>query len=601
MAGTVSPEVVQKAVVEPGGMAPESLEQRTADALQKKGQEEALNIAAGRVIDKDSQERAANENIGLRKADGTKDRPDPSDAKDRYDTSVARQVLHEKFDRVGYEGLNTGEQTVIKKQVKVAILNHPALRDYFIARGAAADGEAATMAERYLKNPQYRARVKALVVERGEIILEDKASAAEIERVRLEKEKTDLAAEKTKAEKAKTDAENDLKEHNPVVDDASAPGGKRAGKIFEQINSLRTEAATKNAEVKKLQADRQDLTEDLNDLKQDLNLRKAIDQGRVKATSLVVTPPDETTLKGEMKKVQGGITKADADILSAQKEAELKTRQADSYETDRQRLTQELKDAKTKLDQIEEQIKTNDKDLTTKTAQANTLKAEKERLEKEYVKGIQDIFADAGRERVDALMKESAKQASELMQAEATKETDARKKRLDEHLARRWLDAKNNFDKTRITSDRAELMKPAADIAIDGETFYLNGAEQALVVALRGSGFTEPQIREMMKDTAFVSTNSATVAQEILTYSFLTGGLSQKDVIAIAKSTWGKGMVDKALTGRDDLRKAVDTALGKGAIKWSESVFEQIKHNWKWLFLILAILAAVGIFAGTRG
>lgn len=588
-------ELAQKVVVERGsGAVPsEVLIGKTIEALNEKGNENTLNIAANRDTNPALLTGIREQNIGFTDENGAK--VEDSARKDRAEK---RQILYLEFSKKNFNDLTVGQQTMLTKDLVKKIKNFPGLGKE-ISGAADPDGLASQIATRLLNDPNFKPDIIKSFLEMNDPSkpIEDKVSSAiaelkikQFERDRFKKEAARLTTEiKTK--------ENRLKDFEP------GKGGAAGGVEFTRLNTLRAEVSAAEATVQTGEVQRQIINQEISDLSSDLRYERR-NTTATGATRVLA-------LQGDISDARTRLITNDAAVNTARLGLEGKKTEIAAIEKQRERIEQELPGLKEKKTQIETDLKKAEIDFNKQDALVSRLKALKVLEEETWVQNLEGITGEVTIKYLNKELQDGLAQIKSLKADEALKEPNKEKAKLLE--PNEYLDKDGKPRKVNIERGKRILMQDAQDLNfkwkdsaghVQSETIFLNGSEQALAYRLgynlspttRAQYDRNAEVLKLMKDNTFKTEMSAKVAGDILTFYLWSGGrLSQGEVLRISNSSWGENMIQTALNNRDTkLQGVLDAVIGKNVLKSGDNIKEQLKKvDWKKLLLILLIIAGV--------
>lgn len=595
----ITAEQVGRALAEGKVASPTTLEKRVADRLATADSDAALAMASQRTVDWDLQRQINDEQIGLRDKTGKKLRTkEEEERKKRADKVID---IAEDYSKKGYDAMDKLLQKDLLTLVVDAVQTNPVIRQYLdsLKDTDRAAARAQQIAEDILRNPWTRDRVPQLLMERGNLqgLIGEEAGQLEIEIAALESEKLRLEDERTTVEERISTLEDELEEYKPVTKN------NNPGRYFLEINNLTNEITSKKQEIDDIDSK----IETQRNIISYKSTQMATEKDTTKRANLSV---EITNAREEIKRLFANKVKAQSEQALA--EAKLKAYEDAQREVE-VKLDEQRKYLKEKVNDV---IASITKDIDTKKPQVAKLKSERALKESQYVIGLEAIFRDAVLERLSAQIQQAVTQAKDILDKDASEELDKDKKRLREHISRRWLNEgpagllkeRFSFKRDTINGDYDILMESAIDVTIgpngNTKTLHLNGPERVLLQILKDSGFTEVDQLRLMQDKTFLDEFSPLVAEKVITMKMMTGGIGLKDAIAITQSSWGPEMVAKAIKGKANIQKQIDDALGAGVINWKGNVESQFKKLFegggkllsKNALLILAILAGLGLF-----
>jgi hypothetical protein len=573
-----TPESVIRTAVDVKGVSG-----RSPDATVAKREEAAAKIKAAEppksmvedtspIKDKKEADSRVASNIGsARKKDGTIER-NMQEINRLAEAQAAREAVR-KFLENGYDKLNTGEQTAIRTHLENAMLQIVGENQWW-------NSLTGVQKEQVLANLAKLSQFKNIVKKFDREFL-DKKLETDIPRLMAEEAKYSQALVKIEAAVTVNKAEL-----TKVISDLDAfqPGHTSAN----ELSRLEAALPTIRQSLEDFTLEAQGQTEILHSLKtKQLNMSiRGEDTTTIDA--LIKTKQDELRdTRAEIKKQEGDISKYET--LKAQKtELLLKRSELEAKE----------------LTLSEQQAEA---DRQSRLAKMELSDARDARLAEEqgYVAQAKGIFSDAATELASNLIQAQEQRMEQVRQEAIANEQDPAKKALLIGAEKRYFKEKTYG----VTGKRKRLIPNKANINEDYHN-VLNKGEEGLKEAMESmmdvAGMPQVDIDAKMLDSAFVSEMMPKVAERLLTMRIQTGTISSGDAEIIFLSTWGEGMMQKAIQNRKDIQEMEQQLRGEGVLKdatLGEWLKRQKKEN-KLKFLLLILLGfpigAAGIFFGTK-
>lgn len=151
---------------------------------------------------------------------------------------------------------------------------------------------------------------------------------------------------------------------------------------------------------------------------------------------------------------------------------------------------------------------------------------------------------------------------------------------------------------------RTETHRPVdkAQLGRDFDTLLNNGDRQLVVNILRGGNgraerinpttgvaYTENEINSLLDKKDFSDKIGGEAIKQLLAQRFLTSGFRREDINIIARSTWGAGMLDKAIQSNAQFRSDIEKVMGQNAFNRTgfRERFAQVANERPWLIYSL--------------
>lgn len=590
-------ELAQKVVAERGETAPSSdvLVGKVIDAMSQRRVENGLKIAANRESSDTLLTGLRDVNIGYTDENGTR-----VEDQSRKNRAKSRQELYHEFSQKNFDDLTQKQQDLLINDAASVIKNLPGMASYFasLPEGTDTTAEAKRIAEIRLRNdPAYKKLIVDLFLERNDPSkpLEDKVTSAVAEEARLKKQRDTLANRKKELETEIDTRENRLKEYN--FNETGKPGV-----IQQRILDLKGNNARLNSANNTLETEVSDLQSQLDRCNAELKLIGVREGNLPRGTA---PPRSIEDIQKEQDKLKKAIAEKNQSIDNNKAEIEKNTKQIEYYEKELEKLEEGLGELKKELKKVTDELDEVESSYRTQQVEVEKLKALKALAEESWVQSLEGITKEATVTYLNNELKDALVEVKTLQEEKVKEETDDSKKIFLSIESQRFIGPDGKPIIANINTDIRNMMNQTKSVAftIDNNhtaNLVLNGAEQALVIAMRQSGMTDSQIYNLLKDPTTRAELSNTLVKDALTAYLWSGGrLSRAQIIAIHKSEWGKGMVAQAIAGRADLQAQVDSVIGKGVLNWGENLAEQLKKiDWKKFLMILLVI--VGVVGGVR-
>lgn len=609
-----------------------------------------LDKAAGRVASFPAIRNSADNNIGHRNNLGVMLRPGVEGQ--LHGDAMTRINLLDNFISNGYDGMGA-DQAVILAEVQNTIRSSAEMASRFAGLPPAdLNAEINRMAEVYLHDPNYRNRVVELILKRADITKVIKDEVTEIfvkledlraERLRL----TQAGGEQPVANQAETDARDKLRlyqeDPNPPAGAGVAPNN---GRFYVELQTNITRSNTLTNQIDTLEnvtiPDRKNTIESLNSdriesanieniYNEKIHKNPAYDPNNPAVAPQFLTVDQYLTSRGlessaayklRITTERGRLTNDESRLNNRKNDLAQAKAEITRINEEKANADKDYKAAQLKKKDVDDKVTKLDKDINENTAKNGKLDAEKILLETEWVRQLQNIIRDATSDQLHEELPMVAQMAKTRLEKDAADAKTNNEKRFLDRLSRRYFDGRFEPQTQNINGDFNILMSQGQDLilnlpdpnnpnaTIQSTAIFLDGSGLALARSMGAfdviPGETVRQrnqrsqgIYDQLNDVEFRSSMSSRVAQEILTARLLTGHLSKREIQAIEKSTWGPGMVVKALEGKTHMRGVIDNLIGKDVLNWGDNLTEQLKKlDWtKMLMILLAIAGIIGVVA----
>jgi hypothetical protein len=573
-----------------------------------------------------------------------------------HNTATNRIDLLEAFINNGFDHMGPYQATILQ-EVRTAIEASPEMSSRFatlIANGQQVQvaTESLRMAQEYLRDPNFRGTVIELLMRRADLShpITDNVTEIAIKLADLNAERlriTQAGGEQPVAVANETGAQNRLNRYMEDSNGVAANNGVFYTEVTTQttarnnaknvIQTLETNTIPNHdAQIQSLQLQEQQIFT----IQSTYEAKKHPNPNYVPANPVVQNDPNQWLTVDQfitslglptMLTVKQNLINTNTQLNAARTSlATEKTHLSDAdariaqINEEKGRAELNLKDAQAKRAEIDARVAKLDKDINEQTAKYNKTQAEKELQETKWVTELDAIISEATAQRLHEELPSVAQMAKTRLEKDAADAKTNNEKRFLERLTQRYFNGQFEPQRQNIDGDFTRLMASARDLtfvvpdttpgAVAGSTrnvtVFLDGSGLALARAL-GYADVVPgetpvlraermqRIYDQVNNAEFRTGMSSRVAQEILTARLMTGHLSKAEVQAIEKSSWGPGMVAKALEGKVGLQKTIDGLVGKGVLNWGDNLGEQLKKlDWtKMLMILLAIAGIIGVVA----
>ncbi|MDO8461160.1 MAG: hypothetical protein Q7S38_01815 [bacterium] len=567
MATTLAqPETVLRAVIEkaPAAPPPPGSSQEAAGILRKKmaeqGPKSALEAMRARSKPPGETARKVSEinekNIGFEKdATGRTIRGTGTEEARRLDTAKNYTGLTKDFLEKGFDGLSSSQKIAARSMVDNALNAFPEMEAFL---STMSPGEVNAVLDTLLKNPEYAASLSRVFEKAAE---PSKALASEA--VSDLKTKFD---EESQKEKAKTDE--------------ISKNSREASKINTELDQFAKKGGISSTKLKELE----DLTRDMPDIQRNL----ADAQERFDEAKETIRDVDQRR-RVQLGRGVDDTTVQDAEITARRKEARIFQREIIGYQDKIQRkasLEQEkasLEQEKQKLEEnrvkLEDELKIQTKARIAAQADYATAKMDRASQEDDYVDGLRGMFGEATFQYLEDKIEKAETAQKELLQQEEANAEDPAEKAILSKIQTRWEKVEGGYNKEKIDSDYKSVLSS-------------NGAIEVLREMLITSGFSLDEANVKLADKAFVEKMQPKVVEKLLTRKLQTGKPTEQEARLIIESEWGKGMIDKAIANKKELKDAVNTLMAEGVVKDNKGLL-------KLLLLLFGGLITLGILPTT--
>lgn len=619
MALTPAQEIrgAQEAVARrPAALGVTPIEAQILQSCRDKHAEEGLKIMAGKDLDAPVAKSVANGNLGYKDAAGNQVKnPNERAWRNRANSQID---LMDRYLTRDWATLVNADKILLVNQVANGLLTDPSMASRFATMAPAqAQIEARRIAEDYLRDGTYRAKAKEQFLQKLDPTkpLNDNLNAARAEFDKATAEELRLRPLKAALDAETTAKEAQAKEYrekpNPMPPPPMIMGTEQA-----KLETAKTAVAVREAQIQNIdtaiipkhEANIRTLEQELQN---SVQVATAPAANRAALSAALGNPRPPGALRAAITTEQNNINTARANREAAVTALETNKVRVTSIQEAQQRVDTELKQLKADKTKMDGDYLKATGEVTDKQRAFNKLYAESQTVEENWVKSLEGTLGELGQERVRAEIDIARAKYRELAEKEASGQVDKDKKPILELIAERNIDAQGKPDKTQIIQDYRDLLGRAVTVHVGpappgGADMLLNGEQQALlkyIQAIVPPPSQADQLR-LMQDKTFTAEMGPKVAQKII-FDKMTkgGGLTKGEIERIRTSTWGPGMVAKAIAEKGIAQAELDAALGKGALTKGEQLIDQLKKmDWKKfmliMLLILGLLGVTGMMAG---
>ena len=580
-----SPDTLPRAVLEkaPPAAAVLTPEQQAAKSIREKAAESSPRNVLESLrerktpIDQGKIDRVNVGNIGVeRNTDGSKKLDAAEQARLRdaktYETSA------KNFLEKGYGGLSGTEQREIRTRVEQTIRAWPEA-DALLSSKTPAEQRA--LIEELIKDPKFAAKVRGVFDASLEVDVPEISAELKTEFEKMQVQEANKNAEKTRNASEKTTVDAGLEQFA----DRSGTGGAKGAK-FAEIERITRELPTLTADLET----KQDQLADTSDRIRDLERTRTIALQRDVDTATI---DDElTTKRGEARTLQREISRINETI---NKKTALEQEKA-GLETRRQQLETERVRFQVELDEIVRQR------IAAQTDFASA-KMTREGQEQGFVDGLRTVFSESAYQYLEEKITAAEAAQRTLIEEEKARTVDPAEKAILDGLLTRWEKPKT-----------VGMLGKRTTSVIDGEktredwgkcmTDMAEGPKTIMKEMLTKGGMSAVDADAKLADSAFVEKMQPKVIERLTTRRIQTGKLTMDDARRIIENpTWGKAIIDAAITNRQDIRNALVELEGKGILRGGIAEYLRNKSSGSKLkfLLILLGIAALGVGPAAMG
>lgn len=572
---------------------------RAAQAAQEGNYRKGLEgIRSPNMDSKKAQEKI--EQIGKRdRSTGKRERPAGTPEGARYARSESARLLAEEFGQKGYDSMTVLQRESLRKLVLEEAMRVPVIADQLrqINAGMPANPnhpDLRAYAERLLRDPSIVQKVReghvtvsenqSLIVGNGEDLAEDEFELAKI------------------AAKAAEDAFKEATRRLGIVDSQM--------KMFDRdpATGLAVTGADSAKKIDDLRKDRNNIdaaytsnTDEAADLDRTISGLQR-EQGQV-STTVTNKGVSTTTASGRpVTEIMKNIDDKQKELTAARKNAAEAKAKIDEL--------QRLEAREKELIEDQARLKSDEgaKDLAYKTTQIETAGRHRklgdaikvrQSQEEDIARGFEGILPKAVTELLGEQITDVAAKVDEEMVKAADEAKTADKKAIytimdaawnkDVSGVRRLWRGRREIDSNSVSSDYSLLLK---------------GGPEAVVRKLLGSRYIGPgasaDLDALLKDGSFVEGVGKDVVKNLLAKKFLSSGIDSVDVDIIGSSQWGEGMIEAALTHRENLKGDL-AKLQEAGILDRGGLMQKLRKNPSLLLWLFGLAGVGGLVLGPLG
>ncbi len=587
-----------------GKIAPE--QEAIAKKAQKRAEEgrpqEALVILSNaddvlrseRLVDQFGVERDESTGEKKRNSKGT------SEEDERYKRATdAKKMITEYLD--GGIAAVTNRDALIKIVIDEALRSNPALAAEVSIMTTGSGGEQEAFALRMLKDPKMSSEVKRLFKQfldnpRAELRDATVANAqlrrdeAEREKTRVDEEIADNGTEDTNNDRAYSEFQAETEDSITKI--------KRTGKRYAELETAEASIGTLQTDLVSLR-DTEALAEaEINNLQREESRTLAGHGTR----AIAEVDHDLDIERTRYKNAKKDIAKKEQELANA-REKRLR------LEAERDAVTSRRQVLKAAKRQLAHDLREKTAVLASREQELRDAKRLRGVEENDIVSGLQSIIKEAVQGVFDARIKENdAALVAELNEMKAAAQTKVEKE-MSDALQHRHFDAPvvrrvgwgfkevevRPINTTLVESDYNQLMTNGPEGLIEKTLLdQLTG----VVNPETGAVYTNGEISDAATKISPAMKEAA--VRELLTKKVMSHGISRQDIFIISGTEWGKGMIEKALAARADLRKQVNTALGEHVLN-DRNLWQRFRYrfaNQPGLFKALLVPGLLFSFSG---
>lgn len=465
------------------------------------------------------------------------------------ETVIASQLVKDYLEK-GFRGLDQTKQDEITKMVENRVLLVPAFREQY---NNLTDPQKREFTQRLAQDPEFF----RLVNENFEAILNQTALADPVTAATIEAKKTENALTDV-INRAKTNSietgnvEDALLSFDRTQENGGITKGEKARRIAE-LSSKRGELEVKIKTAKAtLEARKQ--------------VGQAILEGRLQINSLQ-----------EVEQIPG-LDPATKEAYKTIFEAEQQLQEL----ADLQQQETALKQKKQELLTASQGLRVEERNVRAeRDKRAYELEIARElrlRQEADLSRDLGSVFQTSADRLMESRVEQLVAAYDKAAQEQAATSKTELEKSVRSKIAKRWQrENKRGYNKRQIDEDFDDLLGDNLGAVVDD---IVGNDKSALD--------QNPELREQIE---------AEVTRHILARRMATKGIKQSELQYIMATSWGKEAITSAIQENKDFRQAVESILGKDALKnpsfWGRFKDAIGKNPW-WLLLLIV---GVGIYA----
>lgn len=522
----------------------------------------------------------------------------------RRDNAEKGAELVKKFITEGYDKMNPaagGEQ----EKLRAIFLDEAKLRPMLEQEmQGMTDDQKKAFAERYLKDPRFSKEVRIVF----DKLLDPNKKLVDIATHQDAKEKADLDLEDAKAERAdhkRVWDQNDLQikeyEVRPAARRGQPPeeGAKymRLQGLSSEIQVIRNDLNTNRTDLATAQGDVRRFRDELANAQRFASLRTGA--GTARSEAEIRRDFDTATLRE---------TSAREKVSQLEGELKVKEGEAKVIDDEHQTLIERRKELDTKKRTLERAVKDKEREAANKQWALQDAKTVREGEEQDLESKFNSVFSEASNNILNNEVDKAIEAFNAELEVLKQQTTDQNEKAMYDALQEEMLETAPRKRKKGLIGFRTEEeYRPISKFKVNAHHGVLmtkgplvemhdllaTRINPATVTATSpGRAYNEGEIKDILANKEYVAKMQPVVVEQILGRKMSTGGISQEDVHIIVYSQWGKDAIKNAVAKNAEVRKALETDMGPGALSepnFHEKLAEKIKkHPW-WLYLILGI------------
>jgi hypothetical protein len=605
-----------------------------------------LQIAAGEQVSPAILQANIDVAIGTIKADGSMERSVPPYSVRYARAGEAVKNIEAYFDdKLTFEAFaSSSEGTRIIDNTGSFLMRHPALSEYFanIKNPTQRANAAKALARQYLQNPFAREKIREAVtgsqLNKGDVANEYSEAARKRDALAVKATALEAKIKKLEGDSTTKGEIDTMGDRRREFDRISNPGSgtPKPGKEFGLIQTRLGEIAGLNTDITAINSDLQKLQQQETNLQSERRrMQKMVDDGKVPTR-------DPAVIDGEIATKQGDIAgklkdKSSKEGEKATKEAEIKAIEEDRRQLD-EKINQKIEELKVLKGELSG-IKNEHGEIVVKLAR---LEAGKGRSEELAVAELENVFKKGIEQELISRLERAKEAADKALEDSASKAKDVDEKQYKELRAKRHKDANGKVDGASINKDFDAMMKNSTEYHIvqdpanpnkviitempaggwatppaGNEVYYLTGPEFSMLQMMNDtSEFGGKFMLGKLKDAEWMQSESQDfLAQTLQDKMYASRSwlqrrnngvkkLSSAEITKIQNSTWGVGMLERALEQNKAHIEELERVMNGGSLKgevlrgpgtWKEKIGRMNKSQ---LALLILALTAGGIMLG---
>ncbi len=585
-----------------------------------------LQIAAGEQVSPAILRANLDVSIGILQKDGSIDHTGVG-YQGRYDRAVdaikrVETYFSDQLDFADFLATTEG-QNVVTSTGKF-LMTHPALTEYFALVPTGDRVTAAkALAEKYLQDPYAREKVRQALLEsainRGEVA--DEFSEIQVKATSLKDKSTKLTSDISAIEAEivvikKRRAEFDK---NP---DLTKP--KTLGTEYKDIEAARTKIAAHEAVIAGHRASIATLTSEVQKSERQWTNLKG--------------DPDRTRVAGEIDDKNDKIKEFMEKIADEERKKAAEQMKVDAGRGEREDLDDKLRIKLEELQKLKDDKKATDDELAEITIKKTRLEAGKARTEELAVSELENVFKKGIEQELMERLDRAKAAADKAMEESAERAKDVDEKQYLELRAKRHKTKDGKIDGKAINEDFVAMKKDSTEYRIEqhptnpnevvitemppsgwgttpppgNEVYYLTGPEFAIIQMMnKTKEFGGKFILGKLKDAEWMKAESQDFATQVLREKMYASRgffqrratgvkrLNSSEIAKIKNSTWGSGLLEKALQDNADHVKDMDALMKSDVLQGPGSWKEKIgRLSNKQIALLILALTTGGALLG---